>query len=144
MCCHLPRAVGKAKEGNKNLPILVATSGTLVPRQALPRGTASVGSLCGSGGLAGARAPRCGRDTGVRHRQGPCSPPRQGLLGKLGSTCPDGTAVSARALPWGQPVAEEADLPGWPWTETSTAPLAPALCDGLPKTLLGGEIQRGK
>lgn len=98
--------------GNKNLPVLVATARMLVPRQALAQGAASVGTPCGTAVLAGACAPRYGRDTGVWKWQ-TLFPALPGQLGEIvGSTCPDGTPTVPEH--WGQPVAEEADVPGWP------------------------------
>lgn len=51
MCCHVPSAAGKAKEGEKPLLVPMAMAGMLVPWQALPRGACSAH---GSAGLAGA------------------------------------------------------------------------------------------
>lgn len=53
------------------------------------------------------------RDMGVWIWQGPCSPPQQGLLGKLWDPLALMRPIGARAQTWGQPMVEEADLPGW-------------------------------
>ena len=130
--------LGKAKEGDKNLSVPVAMAGTLVPWQALPQGAASVGNPCGSAGLAGACTPCYGRYW-CKEMAGTPFPTLLGLVGEIvGSTRPDGTPLvpehRSGVSPWQKQQICPAGCPSsLPRMETSIAPLAPALCDGLPQ-----------
>lgn len=138
MCCHVLSAAGKAKEGIQNLLVPMATGGMLVPQQAVPRGACSAH---GSAGLAGAGVPHYGRDRTVQ--QIPCSPPNF-QIGEIHDH------ISARADVGSQPMVQKANLPlaGHPfillWIETSTAPLAPALCEELPHNYSEAKSSEGR
>lgn len=142
MCCHLPWAAGKAKEGNKNLPFLLAMAGTLVPSGLCHRVQPVLAVL----GCRGAYASLQQR-YGCMDMAGTLFPTPAGLVGEIvGSTCPDETH-------W----CQSTDLgsahgggsrPAWlavPQACCGSRPAQPLSLQpcvmGYPKTLLGGEVQ---
>ena len=148
-CCHLPCAQGsKEGQGGKQKPPHSRGHGR---KAGAPAGSAMgrsrVGNPCSAAGLAGAFVPRCDRATGIQKWQGPCSPPCQGLLGKLWDPHALMGPLSARAQTWGsahgsgsrpaQLAVPQACCGSRPAQHLSLQPCVM----GYPKTLLGGEIQ---
>lgn len=125
MCCHVPSAAGKAKEGIK------------ISLSPWPREECWCPSRLCHGvhavlmAVLGWQGRECLTMAETELYSTYPVPHQTSKLGKLATT-------SVPEQTWGQPVVQKANLPlaGHPftllWIQTSTAPLPPASCEGLP------------